>query len=143
MLSSCFALVLNIYLFLPLCFAHRVLAKLLYLESRLYSSLFSVHNSKVPLEQGLRPPGKYIAATFLKTKTAGSEFFLCPFAEYYLRYADTSFFTMYRNSLADCKRAGQKVHSKIAVAVQNVKPLYFLSRSFEICEINCQQSYLR
>ncbi len=27
------------------------------------------------------------------------------------------------------KRAGQKVQRKIAVAVQNVKPLYFLSRS--------------
>jgi hypothetical protein len=34
--------------------------------------------------------------------------------------------------LADGKRAGQKVQRKIAVAVQNVKPLYFLSRSFEI-----------
>ena len=30
--------------------------------------------------------------------------------------------------------AGQKVHRKIAGAVQNVKPLYFLSRSFEIRE---------
>ncbi len=72
-----------------------------------------------------------------------TDLFLCPFAVYYLRYAVTSFFTMYRNSLVDGKRAGEKVHRKIAVAVQNVKPLYFLSRSFEICEINCQQSYLR
>jgi hypothetical protein len=39
---------------------------------------------------------------------------------------------MSRISLADGKRAGQKVQRKIAVAVQNVKPLYFLSRSFEI-----------
>jgi hypothetical protein len=38
------------------------------------------------------------------------------------------------------KRAGQKVHCKIAAAVQNVKPLYFLSRSFEIREKYCQQS---
>ncbi len=34
----------------------------------------------------------------------------------------------------DGKRAGQKVQRKIAGAVQNVKPLYFLSRSFEIRE---------
>jgi len=34
------------------------------------------------------------------------------------------------------KRAGQKVQRKIAAAVQNVKPLYFLSRSFEISETN-------
>ncbi len=33
------------------------------------------------------------------------------------------------------------VKSKIAVAVQNVKPLYFLSRSFEIREKYCQQSF--
>jgi hypothetical protein len=38
---------------------------------------------------------------------------LCPFAVYNLRYAVTSFFTMYRNSLADGKRAGQKVHRKM------------------------------
>jgi hypothetical protein len=38
---------------------------------------------------------------------------------------------MSRTSLSDGKRAGQKVQRKIAVAVQNVKPLYFLSRSFE------------
>jgi hypothetical protein len=30
------------------------------------------------------------------------------------------------------KRAGQKVQRKIAVAVQNVKPLYFLSHSFAL-----------
>jgi hypothetical protein len=34
------------------------------------------------------------------------------------------------------KRAGQKVQRKIAAAVQYVKPLYFLSRSFEISETN-------
>jgi hypothetical protein len=39
---------------------------------------------------------------------------------------------MSRISLADGKRAGQKVQRKIAVAVQNVKPLYFLSRSFAL-----------
>jgi hypothetical protein len=50
---------------------------------------------------------------------------------------------MSRTFLADGKRAGQKVQRKIAVAVQNVKPLYFLSRSFEIRETNCQQLYLR
>jgi hypothetical protein len=66
--------------------------------------------------------------------------FLCPFAAYYLRYAVTSFFTLSRISLADGKRAGQKVQRKIAAAVQNVKRLYFLSRSFEISETNCQQS---
>ena len=41
---------------------------------------------------------------------------------------------MSRISPADGKRAGQKVQRKIAAAVQNVKPLYFLSRSFEIRE---------
>ena len=51
--------------------------------------------------------------------------FLCPFAVYYLRYAVRSFFTMSRISLADSKRAGQKVQRKIAVAVQKVKsPLF-------------------
>ena len=68
-------------------------------------------------------------------------YFVCPFAVYYLRYAVRSFFTMYRISLADGKRAGQKVHRKIAAAVQNVKSLYFLSRSFEISEANCKQSF--
>jgi hypothetical protein len=67
---------------------------------------------------------------------------LCPFAVYYLRYAVRSFFTMSRTYLADGKRAGQKVQRKIAVAVQNVKPLYFLSRSFEIRGKYCQQSFL-
>ena len=64
---------------------------------------------------------------------------LCPFAVYYLCYAVRSFFTMSRTSLADSKRAGQKVQRKIAGAVQNVIPLYFLSRSFEILEKYCQQ----
>jgi hypothetical protein len=67
--------------------------------------------------------------------------FLCPFAVYYLRYGVRPFFTMSRISLADGKRAGQKVQRKIAVAVQKVKPLYFLSRSFEIRDTNCQQSF--
>ncbi len=66
---------------------------------------------------------------------------LCPFAVYYLHYAVRSFFTMSRISLADSKRAGQKVQRKIAVAVQKVKPLYFLSRSFQIREKYCQQSF--
>jgi hypothetical protein len=66
---------------------------------------------------------------------------LCPFALHYLRYAVTSFFTISRISLADSKRAGQKVHRKIAAEVQNVKPLYFLSRSFDIREKYCQQSF--
>jgi hypothetical protein len=48
---------------------------------------------------------------------------------------------MSRTSLSDGKRAGQKVQRKIAVAVQNVKPLYFLSRSFEISDTNCQQAF--
>jgi hypothetical protein len=52
---------------------------------------------------------------------------LCPFAAYYLRYAVRSFFTLSRISLAEGKRAGQKVQSKIAVAVQKVKtPLLFV-----------------
>ncbi len=52
---------------------------------------------------------------------------LCPFAVYYLRYAVRSFFTMSRISLADGKRAGQKVHRKITGAVQKVKsPLLFV-----------------
>ncbi len=67
---------------------------------------------------------------------------LCPFAVYYLCYAVRSFFTMSRTSLADGKRAGQKVQRKIAVAVQNVKPLYFLSLSFESRQKYCQQSFL-
>jgi hypothetical protein len=71
----------------------------------------------------------------------GKQIILCPSAVYCLRYAVTSFFTISRISLADGKRAGQKVHRKIAVAVQNVKPLYFLSRSFEIREKYIQQSF--
>ena len=52
---------------------------------------------------------------------------LCPFAVYYLRYAVRSFFTLSRISLADGKTAGQKVHHKIAAAVQKVKtPLLFI-----------------
>ncbi len=52
---------------------------------------------------------------------------LFPFAVYYLRYAVTSFFTMSRISHADGKRVGQKVHRKIAAAVQKVKsPLLFV-----------------
>ncbi len=39
------------------------------------------------------------------------------------------------------KRAGQKVQREIAAAVQNVKPLYFLSRYFEISVTNCHQSF--
>ena len=81
---------------------------------------------------------------FEKTRTLKQPsilLFLCPFAVYYLRYAVTSFFTLSRISLADGKRAGQKVQRKIAAAVQNVKRLYFLSRSFEISETNCQQSF--
>jgi hypothetical protein len=57
--------------------------------------------------------------------------FLCPFAVYYLRYAVTSFFTISRISLADGKRAGQKVHRKIPVAVQNIKSLPALLKSYK------------
>ncbi len=39
------------------------------------------------------------------------------------------------------KRAGQKVHRKIAAAVQNVKPLYFLSRYFETKQIVINHSF--
>ena len=74
-------------------------------------------------------------------KNLNLEKFLCSFAIYYLRYAVRSFFTMSRISLPNGKRAGQKVQRKIAAAVQNVRPLYFLSRSFEISETNCQQSF--
>ncbi len=72
-------------------------------------------------------------------------YLLCPFAVYYLRYAVRSIFTMSRTSLSDGKRgkrAGQKVQRKIPVAVQNVKPLYFLSRSFEFRGKYCQQTFL-
>jgi hypothetical protein len=55
----------------------------------------------------------------------GIRFILCPFAEYYVRYAVTSFFTISRISFTDGKRAGQKVQRKIAGAVQNVKPSTF------------------
>ncbi len=52
---------------------------------------------------------------------------LCPFAAYYLRYAVRSFFTLSRISLAEGKRAGQKVQRKVAAAVQKVKtPLLFV-----------------
>ncbi len=67
-----------------------------------------------------------------KKKTVSNVYILCPFAVYYLRYAVRSFFTLSRISPPDGKRAGQKLQRKIAAAVQNVKPLYFLSRSFEI-----------
>ncbi len=61
------------------------------------------------------------------TFTGLSSCLLCPFDVYYLRYAVRSFFTMSRISLADGKRAGQKVQRKIAVAVQKVKsPLLFV-----------------
>ncbi len=50
-------------------------------------------------------------------------FILCPFAVYYLRYAVRPFFTISRIYLTDGKRAGQKVHRKVAIAVQNVKTL--------------------
>jgi hypothetical protein len=54
-------------------------------------------------------------------------YFLCPFAVYYLRYAVRSFFTLSRISLAEGKRAGQKIQSKIAAAVQKVKsPVLFI-----------------
>jgi hypothetical protein len=76
----------------------------------------------------LNPKNCHIKKYFLQKNI------LCPFAVYYLRYEVRSFFTMSRISLADGKRAGQKVHRKIAAAVQNVNPLYFLSRSFEIRE---------
>jgi hypothetical protein len=66
---------------------------------------------------------------------------LCPFAVYYLRYAVRSFFTLSRISLADGKRAGQKIQRKIAAAVQKVKSPLLLSRSFEISKTNCQQSF--
>jgi hypothetical protein len=57
----------------------------------------------------------------------GVKSFLCPFAVYYLRYAVRSFFTLSRISPADGKTAGQKVHRKIAAAVQKVKtPLLFV-----------------
>jgi hypothetical protein len=52
---------------------------------------------------------------------------LCPFAVYYLRYAVRPLFTMSRISLADGKRAGQKIQRKIAAAVQKVKsPVLFI-----------------
>ncbi len=61
------------------------------------------------------------------SRQTGRVSFLCPFAAYYLRYAVRSFFTLSRISLAEGKRAGQKVQSKIAAAVQKVKtPLLFV-----------------
>ncbi len=60
-------------------------------------------------------------------RRAGTRRDLCPFAVYYLRYAVRPLFTMSRISLADGKRAGQKVQRKIAAAVQKVKtPLLFI-----------------
>ncbi len=87
-------------------------------------------------------PFHFIKFCQVHLPVTGTGRILCPFAFYYLRYAVKSFFTMSRISLADGKRAGQKVQRKIAVAVQNVKPLYFLSRSFEIRQKYCQQSFL-
>jgi hypothetical protein len=52
---------------------------------------------------------------------------LCPFTVYYLRSTVRSFFTLSRISLADGKRAGQKIQRKIATAVQKVKsPVLFI-----------------
>jgi hypothetical protein len=79
----------------------------------------------------VRHPASYVSKDGVSVHRCAFHF-LCPFAVYYLRYAVTSFFTISRIYFADGKRAGQKVLRKIAVAVQNVKPLYFLSRSFEI-----------
>ncbi len=59
-------------------------------------------------------------------------YFLCPSVVYYLRYAVRSFFIISRTIPHLGKRAGQKVQRKIAVAVQNVKPLHSLSRSFAL-----------
>jgi hypothetical protein len=64
---------------------------------------------------------------YIKGEQGALRGLLCPFAVYCLRYAVTSFFTISRISLADGKRAGQKVHRKIAIAVQKVKtPLLFV-----------------
>jgi hypothetical protein len=90
-----------------------------------------------------RAPYKRFLSCLVCSGRHSTKYILCPFAVYYLRYAVTSFFTIYRISLVGGKRAGQKVHRKIAVAVQNVKPLYFLSRSFEIRETNCKHLFLR
>jgi hypothetical protein len=71
-------------------------------------------------------PDAYLACLFTAPFLCFSyslTFLLCPFVVYYLRYAVRSFFTLSRISLADGKRAGQKVHRKIAVAVQKVKTL--------------------
>jgi hypothetical protein len=68
-----------------------------------------------------------------------SFYVLLPYIIYVMQ--SRRFFTISRISLADDKRAGQKVHRKIAAAVQNVKPLYFLSRSFEIRGKYCQHSF--
>jgi hypothetical protein len=51
-------------------------------------------------------------------------------------------FSQYPAFLSQTAKAGQKVHRKIAEAVQNIKPLYFLSRSFEILEKYYQQSFI-
>jgi hypothetical protein len=91
-------------------------------------------------------PAVVLVASFLRQQNPKHRTctinFLCPFAVYYLRYEVTSFFTLSRIFIVDGKRAGQKVQRKIAAAVQNVKRLYFLSRSFEISETDCQQSFL-
>ena len=66
-------------------------------------------------------PIDYGSGSYPAIFVTGENEFLCPFAVYYLRYAVTLFFTISRIYLAEGKRAGQKVHRKIAVAVQKVK----------------------
>jgi hypothetical protein len=73
------------------------------------------------------PQALPLSTFFCRTMLPKLVIFLCPFAVYYLRYAVRSFFTLSRISLADGKRAGQKIQRKIAAAVQKVKsPVLFI-----------------
>jgi hypothetical protein len=121
----------TLYTHVPMCIIDGFTIFWLYLLTIPVPSYSMMFNTVFQLEKGY-----FLSCVILggdaPSFPAATILFLCPFAVYYLRYATTSFFTMSRIPLADGKRAGQKVQRKIAVAVQNVKPLYFLSLSFEI-----------
>ncbi len=106
-------------------------------QKNIWSALDSPHPTPTPPPPPPPPPVPPIwslSSSFplLTNSQALDSFYiyiLCPFAVYYIRYAYAvrSFFTMSRISLADGKRAGQKVQRKVAVAVQKVKsPLLFV-----------------
>ncbi len=85
------------------------------------------HSVRAQLSKSVTYSALHLHLHLWTLRSLGTLLILCPFAAYYLRYAVRLFFTLSRISLAEGKRAGQKVQSKIAAAVQKVKtPLLFV-----------------